>query len=354
MVDQTLPSMCDHIQEIKSRGYDKVDPTARRYPGRVLRSVSLIVRCFNEEAHIGRLLTGALRQTRAPDEIVIVDSGSTDATLAIASAFEVQVVSIPPEHFSFGHALNAGMTASTADVAVFASAHVYPVYDTWIEHLVAPFDDERIALSYGRQQTPPGGRFSEQRLLSQWFPGQSAHRQRHPFCNNANAAIRRAAWEERPYDEQLTGLEDLDWAKHAMDAGHSIAYVAEAPVVHVHDESFRQIINRYRREAIAHKDIYHDQEMGIATAARLATINIVGDYREALRERCLRENVVDITRFRVAQFVGTYRGFSQSGPVTDVLKRRFYYPSANGSTASQRQANDVGRPIDYDAPSPSQ
>jgi glycosyltransferase involved in cell wall biosynthesis len=318
-----------------------------------MQSVSLVIRCFNEEAHIGRLLTGALRQTRSPDEIVIVDSGSTDATLAIASAFDVRVVSIPPERFSFGYALNVGMTASTADIAVLASAHVYPVYDTWIERLLVPFDDELIALSYGRQETPPGGRFSEQRLLSQWFPVQSAHRQRHPFCNNANAAISHAAWEERPYDEQLTGLEDLDWAKRVMEAGHSIAYVAEAPVIHVHDESFTQILNRYRREAIAHKEIYNDQKMGMATAARLVAANIFGDYREALRARCIRKNVVDIIRFRTAQFAGTYQGFSQSGPVTDVLKRRFYYPSANGATVSHQQTSDVGQPIDYDEPSRS-
>jgi glycosyltransferase involved in cell wall biosynthesis len=316
-----------------------------------MQSVSLIVRCFNEEAHIGRLLTGALAQTRAPDQIVVVDSGSTDETLSIASTFDVQIVSIAPELFSFGHALNVGIAASTAEIAIIASAHVYPVYDNWIEQLIAPFDDVRVALTYGRQQTPPGGRFSEQRLLSQWFPAQSARRQRHPFCNNANAAIRRSVWEERPYDEQLTGLEDLDWAKHAMEAGHSIAYVAEAPVVHVHEESFKQVVNRYRREAIAHKDIYNDQEMGIATAARLAAINILGDYREARRDGYFQENLVDIPRFRLAQFIGTYRGFSQSGPVTDVLKRRFYYPSANGNVASDHQSSNGGRPLDYDGPS---
>ena len=87
--------------------------------------MSLIVRCFNEEAHVGRLLTGALRQTRAPDEIVVVDSGSTDATLAIASKFDVRVVSIAPERFSFGHALNAGMEAASAEVALFASGPRY-------------------------------------------------------------------------------------------------------------------------------------------------------------------------------------------------------------------------------------
>ncbi len=315
-----------------------------------MRSVSLIIRCFNEEEHIGRLLTGALRQTCPPNEIVLVDSGSTDATLSVASAFDVRVLSVAPERFSFGHALNVGLAESPSEIAVFASAHVYPLYDTWIERLVAPFDDEQIALAYGRQQPPPHGRMSERRLLSQWFPEQSVHRQRHPFCNNANAAIRRSVWEEQSYDEHLTGLEDLEWAKRAMDAGHLIAYVAEAVVAHVHHESFAQVLNRYRREAIAHKEIYRDQEMSIATAVRLAGANILGDYREALRERRLWANIADIPRFRIAQFAGTYEGFSQSGPVTDVLKRRFYYPSSNGASM-RRSTQDIGKPIDYDMPS---
>ena len=220
-------------------------------------SVALIVRCFNEENHIGRLLTGALRQTRPPDEIIVVDSGSTDHTVTVASAFDVTLVTISPEEFSFGRALNRGVAAADGhDLCVFASAHVYPVYDTWLEHLVGAVRAPDVALAYGRQQAPPGGRFSEARLLNHWFPAESAPWQNHPFCNNANAAIRRAVWEELPYDEELTGLEDLDWAKRAMDRGLAISYVAEAPVVHVHDESVATIVNRYRREAIAHKQIY--------------------------------------------------------------------------------------------------
>lgn len=318
-----------------------------------MQSVSLVIRCFNEEAHIGRLLTGVQEQSHQPEEIIVVDSGSTDKTLEIAGAFDVQIVSIAPERFSFGYALNVGVAASTADIAIFASAHVYPVYDTWIERLITPFEDDCVALTYGRQQTPSGGRFSEQRLLSQWFPAQSSRRQRHPFCNNANAAIRRSAWEQRPYDEQLTGLEDLDWAKYAMENGNSIAYVAEAPVVHVHNEPFAQVVNRYRREAIAHKDIYNDQEMGMTMAMRLALINVLGDYREALRVHRFRENVIDILRFRAAQFLGTYRGFAQSGPVTDVLKRRFYYPSTDGRLSNQLPS-EMGREIKYDDGSSSQ
>jgi glycosyltransferase involved in cell wall biosynthesis len=316
-------------------------------------AVALIIRCFNEEAHIGRLLTGTMRQTHPPEEIIVVDSGSTDATVAIASAFDVRIVPIAPERFSFGRALNVGLAATQSDVAVFASAHVYPLYDTWIEHLVAAFDEPEVALTYGRQQGAPHGRFSEQRLLSQWFPEHSTPRQAHPFCNNANAAIRRSVWEQQPYDEYLTGLEDLDWAKHAMQEGHAIAYVAEAPVVHVHDETFGQVVNRYRREAIAHKAIYHEQEMSWATAARLATVNVFGDYREAHRVGCLRKNVLDIPQFRAAQFLGTYRGFMQSGPVPDALRRRFYYPLPNGTASGASSANAPGRAIDYDDPAPS-
>ena len=59
----------------------------------------------------------------------------------------------------------------------------------------------------------------------------------------------------------------------------SISYVAEAPVVHIHDESFAQIVNRYRREAVAHKQIYAEQRMGVPEAMRLAAINVLGDAR---------------------------------------------------------------------------
>jgi len=41
---------------------------------------SIVIRAFNEEQHIGKLLTGILQQTIQDREIILVDSGSTDAT----------------------------------------------------------------------------------------------------------------------------------------------------------------------------------------------------------------------------------------------------------------------------------
>lgn len=312
--------------------------------------VAVVIRCRNEEAHIGRLLTGLMRQRRRPDEIIVVDSGSTDATVSIASAFPTRVIHIAQDDFSFGRACNVGCEATTSEFVVFISAHCYPVYDSWLDELVAPFDKQDIALTYGRQTGPPNVRFSEQRLFETWFPRESIARQRHPFCNNANAAIRRSVWEQLRYDEYLTGLEDLDWAKRALEGGHVLSYVAEAPVVHVHEERFGEVVNRYRREAIAHKQIYDDQRMHLVDAARLATVNVLSDWMAAYKQRTPAKTFLSIGKFRLAQFYGTYKGFAQQGPVSALLKRRFYYPELSTPSGTQARVDDQHTLIDYDAP----
>jgi rhamnosyltransferase len=308
---------------------------------------SVVIRCYNEEHHIGRLLNGLMRQSQRPHQIIVVDSGSTDATLAVASRFPVEIHTIEPQRFSFGRSLNIGCRAADGEILVFASAHVYPVYDTWLADLTAPLSDPEVALAYGRQIGDDRTRYSERRVMARWFPPQSEAPQQHPFCNNANAAILRASWKLQEYDEELTGLEDLDWAKRATERGLSIAYVAEATVVHAHDETWSQVVNRYRREAIAHKQIYREQRMGALDAMRLAVGNIASDYVHAARDRVLIRNLASIPWFRIAQFLGTYRGFAQRGKASAVLRRRFYYPHG------WRRQEGAGppphaTPIDYD------
>jgi len=306
---------------------------------------SVVVRCLNEETHIGRLLSGLQHQAQPPDEIVIVDSGSTDATLDIASRFTSNIVEISPSEFSFGRALNIGCDAAKGDVLIFLSAHVYPLYDSYMEMLTAPFADPEVALAYGRQVGDHRTKYSESRLLLRWFPATSQRRQDHPFCNNANAAIRRTVWEEIPYDEELTGLEDVHWAKRAMEKGHAISYVAEAPVVHVHEESWSRIVNRYERESLAYRRIMSEhRHLNGLEAAALAVGNTLVDYVHAAREGVLVPNLTGIPAFRAAQFYGAWRGFTRRDKVNEGLKRRFYYPS---DPRPPRIDAVPGNPIDY-------
>ena len=107
---------------------------------------SIIIRAYNEEAHIRRLLQGITEQTVRDVQVILVDSGSTDGTVAVAQEFDVEVVHISPEEFTFGRSLNLGIAQARADLVVMASAHVYPVYPDWLEQLLAPFKDNEVGL----------------------------------------------------------------------------------------------------------------------------------------------------------------------------------------------------------------
>lgn len=306
-----------------------------------------MIRCYNEEQHIGRLLSGIIQQTVQDVEIIIVDSGSTDATLLIASRYPVKVLSIRPEDFSFGRSLNLGCQAATSEFLVIASAHVYPVYQDWLERLLAPFSDPQVALAYGKQRGNEITKYSEHQVFARWFPSESNLSQDYPFCNNANAAIRRSLWERLPYNEALTGLEDLHWAKQVIQLGYKIAYASEAEIVHVHNETPRRIFNRYRREAIALKHIFPQEQFNLWDFIRLLITNVASDYYHAKHDRVLTKNLLSIPTFRSMQFWGTYQGFTQQGPITSQLKHTFYYPRGLARPINPLTASHNRPTIDY-------
>jgi len=288
--------------------------------------VSVVIRCHNEAKRIGRLLESLGRQTLHEHEIVVVDSGSTDATLGIVSSFPTRVVHIAPQDFTFGRSLNLGCAAARGEILVFASAHVYPVGDDWLERLVAPFADERVALTHGRQVGHETSKFSECQLFERQFPATSNPNQTIPFCNNANAAVRRALWERHPYDETLTGLEDLAWGTWALAQGFRIAYVAEAAIVHIHEESPARIKRRYEREAIALRRIVPDSHMYAVEFVKYLARQIWGDLRALMRERKSIALVPEILMFRTMQYWGTFRGMNARSEVTQQILRKFYFP----------------------------
>lgn len=313
------------------------------------KKISIIIRCFNEEQHIGKLLCGILEQTVQDNEIIVVDSGSTDSTVSIAARFPVKIVELNPEDFSFGHALNLGCGVANGDFLVFASAHVYPVYREWLEKLVAPLNDSSVAVVYGRQVGGGTTKYSEKQVFEKWYGKSANPDQKHPFCNNANAAIRSELWREFPYDENLTGLEDLAWARNIQERGYKIVYEPGAVVVHVHNETPRLIYNRYRREAMAMKNIYPEQKFTFFDMVLLCFSNIFTDLIHAARDGVLFRNLLDIIGFRTCQFLGTYHGYNRQTGVTRELKRKFYYPNElkrSGDTVPEKYTNPTTE-IDY-------
>ena len=213
---------------------------------------SIIVRTYNEEKHLGNLLEAIKKQDHQDYKIIIVDSGSRDRTLEIAKKFETKIIEIESRDFTFGYSLNLGCKEARGKYLVFASAHVLPVDSQWLAHLIAPFKDEKVAMVYGRHAAHSKSKFSERMDFRKIFGSKSISSQVPiTYANNANAAIRKSLWFQKPFDEYLFGLEDIEWAKHMTHNGYSVHYEPKAVIYHIHDEMWHQIFNRYRREAVA-------------------------------------------------------------------------------------------------------
>jgi rhamnosyltransferase len=308
-------------------------------------SLSIVIRAFNEEKHIGRLLYGISQQSYPNPEVILVDSGSTDGTLSIASQYPVKIVHITPENFTFGRSLNTGISAASGDLVVITSAHCYPVYPDWIEKLTRPLTNQHIAMSYGKQRGGETNHFSEHQFFRKYFPNHSVTQQAHPYSHNANAAIRRKLWEIHTYDENLTGLEDLAWSSWAMESGYEIAYVAEAEVIHLHEETYQQVFNRYQREAIALKQILPKSTFLFGQFMRSLLESVILDLIQARRNQVLIKNMGSILKFRLMQYWGTYRGYHFAGKIDAQLHQGFYYPPGilDHKLPKPRSIN----PIDY-------
>jgi len=289
---------------------------------------SIVVRTYNEERHLSELLSGiAGQQADGIDhETLIVDSGSTDRTLDIAKSHGCRILHIRKEEFSFGRSLNIGCGASGGNVLVFVSGHCIPASEHWLAQLVRPIADGVVSMAYGRQIGGPASRFSECRIFEKYFPAASSIPQEGFFFNNANSALRRSVWQNTPFDEDLTGLEDMHLAKTLVASGHKVGYVAEAVVFHLHYESWAQVRNRFERESIALQHIMPEIHLGYADFLRYLCSAILHDCGDALQKKRLLSAISEIGMYRLMQYWGAFRGNRSHRQLSKGRKERYFYP----------------------------
>ena len=207
----------------------------------------------------------------------MVDSGSDDGTLDIIEGEDVVLEHVAKDDFSFGRSLNIGCGAASGEFLVFISAHCFTSTRPGWRDLLPAFDDEKVAVVYGKQRGASRNRTSWATDLSPLVPRESVPSQDRPISDNANTAIEGLLWESHPYDETLTGLKDVAWAQRVMHDGWWVSYRADAGVVHVHNETPSQIRNRYRREAITFQKVFPGEHFNAWDFIRLSSRDVVPD-----------------------------------------------------------------------------
>lgn len=304
--------------------------------------ISIVIRCLNENDNLKILIPILQKQTLENYELIFVDSGSTDGTLdTIKSYFNnannVLLTHIKKEEFTFGKSLNIGFDKAQGELVVSLSAHCFPISNEWLKNITQPFSDKNVGIVYGKQSPHKNTRFSEASVQEKWFSGKSMIKE-DIFLNNGNAAYRKSLWDEIKFDETLTGLEDINFGLHAKSKGWKLYYSNEADVQHLHNENYKTIRNRYRREAEALKVIF-DKHKIYSSKFNLKLYNltfiaciqgflrgIIYDINKKRYTKLPYNNLNDILKYRYNQFYGTYKGLNKMIDKNKMTEMYFYPP----------------------------
>jgi len=214
------------------------------------KTISCVIRTYNEAKWIGKLIDTLRSQSNVSfdREIVVVDSGSTDASVDIVKNLDVKLIEIQKAEFNYSKALNLGIENSTGDLIVILSAHSIPREDGWLQRIIGHFKDEKVAGVYCRQIPWPDADPFEVLRIEKTFGETSRNFSKE--ASNANisfsnvaSCIRRKVWEKHPFII-LPAAEDFEWAQWAIENGYKIVYDAQASVYHSHRDTCSQAARR--------------------------------------------------------------------------------------------------------------
>ena len=197
--------------------------------------VSIVIRTFNESKYINICLNSIQKQSYKSFEIIIIDSGSTDDTIAkIKSRKNIKYYILKQKKYIPGKALNFGIDMAQGEFIVFLSAHCIPTSSDWLKNLIKPFKNKKIAGVYGRQLPLPHSKPEDRRDLMNTFGIEDKLQKKDFFFHNANSAVRRSIVEKFRFSEKATNIEDRIWANKIINQGNYIYYSSSAMVFHHH------------------------------------------------------------------------------------------------------------------------
>ncbi|MEY4690174.1 MAG: hypothetical protein RIT19_499 [Verrucomicrobiota bacterium] len=205
--------------------------------------ISIVIRTLDAAETLGTVLAGLDRS--GIDQLIVVDSGSTDGTVDLARHHGAEIVPIRKEDFTYGRALNRGFAAARHDWVLSLSAHTIPADPGFLDsyrRAIGRFPDP-VTAAVG----PILGEFDA--ALSggiTYFEGDDLRRGFGFGAGNPNSLYRRSAWIRRPFDEVIGGGEDLQWYFDALKAGETVAAVHAARVHYRNRRSMRAFYRKGR------------------------------------------------------------------------------------------------------------
>ncbi len=171
---------------------------------------------------------------------------------------------VAKEEFDHGGTRNYGVSFSDAPYFIMMTDDALPKDDKLVERLLAPFGDEKVAMSYARQMPDKECGIIESYTRSFNYPGEPRVKSAEDikgmgikafFASNVCAAYRRDIFDElKGFTSHTIFNEDMIYARGVLDAGYKIAYASDAKVIHSHNYSGLQQLRRNFDLGVSHAE----------------------------------------------------------------------------------------------------
>jgi rhamnosyltransferase len=263
--------------------------------------VTVFVPTWNGGARLDAVLA-AVRGQRTARRVVLraTDSGSTDGTLEVLARHGVAVERIAQSDFDHGATRGRAILACDTELVVLLTQDARPFDEHWLDELLAPFDDPRVAGAWSRQVARPNchpfkraslasqpaadeARAIEPLTLAQWNELAPAERLARLGFDDVSSAVRRSAVERVPFPSTPFG-EDMLWARAALLGGWRLVFAGASKVEHSHDLNWSELTRRVEQSYSLRRLVADERPFeGDSGLARSLYLAARGNLRIALR-----------------------------------------------------------------------
>jgi glycosyltransferase involved in cell wall biosynthesis len=253
------------------------------------RSVSVVVPVKDGERYLDGLLRAVLAQAAdaATLEVLVIDSGSRDASVAIAREAGATVLEIAPAEFGHGRTRNLAAEHTSGELICFLTQDATPL-PGWLAAYQEAFAlDPRVGAAYGPHRPRPDTSPMIARELREFFlthgpddgPTLQQGDDANAWLSNVNACYRRECWEQLRFAD-VRYSEDQAFGTAMMAAGWKKVYAPGAAVLHAHDYPPVQFMRRYFDEYRGLREtIGHVEGAGLRSGTRDVRSLVAADRR---------------------------------------------------------------------------
>lgn len=217
--------------------------------------LSLIITVFNEQNTILQFIKSVFNQSRLPDEIVIVDGGSTDNTVSVISNFSKKIkLIIKKGNRAVGR--NEAIRNATGEIILCSDAGCI-LDKNWVKNIIKPFDDKKVDVVAGYYRGLPKTIF-QKCLIPYVLVMEDKVNPAEFLPASRSMAFRKRIWKNiGGFDEKFSHNEDYVFAKRLKKIGANIVFNKKAIVNWIPRNNIKEVFKMFFRFA------FGDSEAGI-------------------------------------------------------------------------------------------